>query len=41
VKEPLPERWKNKQFGIVAPRTGKTLDAYFEKKFNGISDGDK
>jgi hypothetical protein len=36
-KEPLPERWKAKQFGVVAAKTGRTMDTYFEKKFNYIS----
>jgi hypothetical protein len=40
-KEPLPERWKAKQFGVVAPRTGKTTDTYFEKKFNYLAENDK
>lgn len=30
-----------KQMGIVAPKTGKTTDTYFEKKFNYLSENDK
>jgi hypothetical protein len=40
-KEPLPERWKAKQFGVVAPKTGRTIDTYFEKKFSYLAEGDK
>lgn len=31
-KEPLPERWRAKQFATAPPRSGKTLDAFFECK---------
>jgi len=37
-REPLPERWKAKQFATAPPRQGKTLDAYFEKKHNYIAE---
>ncbi|WIA11991.1 hypothetical protein OEZ85_012072 [Tetradesmus obliquus] len=40
-KEPLPERWKAKQFATAPPREGKTLDACFEKRYNYIAEGDK
>jgi hypothetical protein len=41
IKEPLPERWKAKQFGVVAPRTDRTIDTYFEKKFSYLAENDK
>jgi hypothetical protein len=41
VKEALPERWKAKQLGVVAPRTGRTIDTYFEKKFSYLAENDK
>lgn len=37
VKEPLPERWKAKQFSTQPPKKGKTLDTYFEKTFTSIA----
>lgn len=37
-KEPLPERFKAKQFATAPPREGKTLDVYFEKKYNYIAE---
>lgn len=41
VNEPLPERWKAKQFTTAPPRTGKTLDTYFEKKYSYLAENDK
>ena len=35
---PLPARWKGKQIGTAAPRQGKTVDVYFEKKHNWIGE---
>jgi hypothetical protein len=37
-KPEVPERWKGKQMATAAPKEGKTLDAYFEKKYNWIAD---
>ncbi|GBF91400.1 flagellar associated protein [Raphidocelis subcapitata] len=39
--EHVRECYKGKQMGIIAPREGKTVDAYFEKAHKWISDGEK
>jgi hypothetical protein len=40
-KEPLPERWRAKQFGTVAPKSGKTMDVYFDTKHAYLAENDK